>query len=125
MSIERVTSLTDEEWALIDNIEPCPHEIAESDIFLVKRIDALIVGYLKRDYLGHVHAVFINRDFRGQKIGPALLSDCEGASKIEGVTELSAGVRNNNSAAIKLFTKNGFSCKDTGNDYVMFTKRLS
>jgi len=124
MNIEKVESLSEEEWEQINKIMSAEHSIKPTDLFLVSRIDSQIYGYLKRDELGHIHALFIDSNYRKKGIGQGLLSDCINISKSESINELSAGVKNDNEPALGLFQKNGFSERKTGNNHIMFTKRF-
>ncbi len=95
-----------------------PYEYVEfyqmfEDGFFVEDIGGMIagfvVGYPLSDVEGHIFSLAVHEDFRRQGIGEALLDHICLYFMLKGLSKVSLEVRVSNQAAIRLYTKAGFS----------------
>ncbi|MFZ5699260.1 MAG: ribosomal protein S18-alanine N-acetyltransferase [Pseudomonadota bacterium] len=73
----------------------------------------VLVGYVLVLYRtgtsrGRIYSIAVNPDFRGQRIGDALLQVAEAAARAAGCTRMHLEVRPDNAVAIRLYEKHGY-----------------
>lgn len=81
--------------------------------------------------LGRIYSLAVNPDFRGQRIGDALLQAAESAARAAGCAGMRLEVRPDNAAAIRLYEKHGYrqfgvyrQFYEDGTDALRFGKRI-
>ena len=80
-------------------------------IYISARLDDKVVGYggmWKVIDEGHITNIAVHPEFRGNKIGSALLEELLTIAKNEGINKLTLEVRKSNLVAQKLYSKFGF-----------------
>jgi ribosomal-protein-alanine N-acetyltransferase len=80
-------------------------------IYISAKLDDKVVGYggmWKVIDEGHITNIAVHPEFRGNKIGSALLEELLTIAKNEGINKLTLEVRKSNLVAQKLYSKFGF-----------------
>lgn len=108
--VDAVASQTYELTALADCISSCTD--ADDAVFLVGEIDGLVVGYLHYDSFSgesELHRIYIDRRFRSQGVGAALVEALH--ERLQPSTYILLVVKGND-GAIRFYERHGLTQED-------------
>jgi len=86
------------------------------DLFYVAKFDGKVIGYVmcreeqvNRVRMGLIISVAVDKEYRGQEIGPKLMYEAHRAMRERNIPMAALQVRKSNEAAIKMYEKLGYS----------------